>query len=213
MFFPFGPSLNDGPLPSEKQTALLMLTTPPHITSLDLIDLYPITDIPRLRDALQEVCVDEQLLDVKDTWIFDNHNGHTFEFVLDRMRDRYQDLMDAPKIEESYYWVPDESYCARACSFNRDFCTKITEKLEWEIDRADFYRLIVKETDICYEQWCCLRALASSSYYVHEKRYYLGKYKKLITKEEWENKIMPPDVPIWRFYEVPFFKSSIPLKK
>jgi len=201
--------MGEQPLPTEKAAAFSFLSAE-DIATEDLIDSIPLSHIPRMKIALREVSQEEQLLDKRETWVCGN--DATLTFSLEVLRQRYQDLKDAPKVEDSYYWVPDEEVCQNCVNFNRAFHNDLQQKMIWEMDRATFYQIVLEENDELYEKWICLRGMSIKTSYINETRYYLKKYKKLATKEEWENKTIPPEVPIWRFYEKSSPNPPIPVK-
>ncbi len=120
--------------------------------------------------------------------------------------ENYQLLKNTPRLEEygRRFQYQNLKAVEAALRFNKEFEKELTKKLDWELDRAPFYQLVLDENAQCREIWNKIMLLTCEEDYYGEglkRRTYL-QLKKLIDEKDWLNPdYIPPEVPIWRFYE------------
>ena len=181
------------PLPSDLLYVQMLLMTPADIKE-------PVPDEeqwPSIRAAFLKVSMDWQILDERECRYY-MAKRDDFQGDLTILRNRYQEFKDLPKVEEAG-WLPPCDISAKLIAFNRAYKSHLETRLIWESDRADIIRVVIDETEQCYQVWDAIRGARSEWAYVTQRRLSLARAKKLMGEAAYNRFELPEYVPIWRF--------------
>jgi hypothetical protein len=172
--------------------AAALLTTPPGIP-----EQTPAPDRwPSIQAALQETALRMEILDPRETSFL--ASADEFQRDLDILRNRHQELADAPLVADGGRF-PDRESVNALLRFNRAYYRNLEGRQVWEPDRADLIGVVMAETDRLYEVWDAVRDARCEFYYITDRRKALQKLRALLGDEAYFAGEMPPFVPIWRF--------------
>ncbi|MCS6865664.1 MAG: hypothetical protein RMJ56_06465 [Gemmataceae bacterium] len=161
-------------------------------------ELLPAADYwPTLRAALQQVAINWEILDERETRYL-LCQREDFIADLNLLRTRYRELADAPRLAECQR-LPDRQTVNELIRFNRAYRKHLEEREVWELDRADVLSEALRETDRLYRQWDAIRDAQCDFYYVTVRRAALKRLRDAIGEEAFATGRMPPYVPLWAF--------------
>jgi len=181
---------------AELLLASMLLMTPSGIPAI----CPPPDQFPTVRDAVHRVAVEWEILDERETR-YVLTRAEDFCTDLNMLRRRRQELADAPKVADGMRF-PDRITVNELVRFNRAYRRTIDERRQLEADRADSFRNAIAETDRLYQIWDSVRDARCDFYYVTVRRQALKKLRELIGDEDYNEAVLPPNVPIWRFHEM-----------
>ncbi len=162
---------------------------------------YPPTeaDWPALRDYVQRVAMEWEILDRRETtYIFASRTA--FAVDLDTLRRRRIEFQDAPRIIESER-LPEMRNVCYLIDFNRAYRRGLSERAYLELDRADILDAAIGETDELCRVYDAARDSRCEFYFVTVRRQALRRLREGMTDAEWAAGVLPPCVPTWRFNE------------
>jgi hypothetical protein len=178
--------------------ALAILTAPP--TTSTSTNPEDINVIATLSPVLQQVAIEFEILDPREAkYLFDRREDYLS--TLKVLRQRYQNLADAPRVKDSYRF-PDRGAVNQLRSFNRAFRQSLAARLAVESGRESMLREAMQETDRLFQIWDELHHAKNDNYYVTIRRESLKRLRDLVGKESYYAGVMPPCVPIWRFQSI-----------
>jgi hypothetical protein len=176
--------------------AMALLTAPPDTPEPG----YGAEVFPTLRAALQELAVDWEILDPREVrYVLAREED--FESDLNLLRRRYQELNDAPPLNDCLRF-PDRATINDLLSFNRAYRQHIDVRQPAEPARYWELRTALQETDELYLVWDTARDARCDYYYVTVRRQALKKLRDLIGMDAYYSGQMPPYVPLWRFQKI-----------
>jgi hypothetical protein len=176
--------------------AAILLTTSPGIPEQP----PPAEQWPGIREAVHKLAIDWEILDPREIrYILARPEDFCSDINL--LRRRYQELMDAPRVADSYRF-PDRTAVNELVRFNRAFRKHLDQRHELEMDRSEALRTVMQETDRLYQIWDAVRDARCEFYYVTVRRQALKKLVSLIGDEAYLRGELPPNVPTWRFNEM-----------
>lgn len=156
---------------------------------------------PAIREAVHKVAIEWEILDSRETsYIFAKRSD--FESDLNLLRRRHQDFKDAPRLEESNR-LPERRIVNELVQFNRAYRKHLVDRHQLELDRAEAYEVVMVETDRLYKVWDAVRDANCSFYYVTVRRQAMARLREMIGEDDYRNMNLPPNVPTWRFREIP----------
>ena len=176
--------------------AAILLTTPPGVPEMP----PPADQWVGTRDAIHKLAIDWEILDTRETRYI-MARPEDFCSDLNLLRRRYQELVDAPRVTESYRF-PDRSAVNDLVKFNRAYRKHLDQRHELEMDRSEALRTVMRETDRLYQVWDAVRDARCEFYYVTVRRQALKKLRDLVGEEAYYAGNLPPNVPTWRFNEL-----------
>jgi hypothetical protein len=208
---PFSPPTEQAPPPKKRWrepppasdcvTATMMITAPEETP----VEIPTGKRFQEMVYAIHTVAIGMQIMDEREKGYFFTSNV-TFTSDMNIIRRRHNDLKDVPMIE-SMGRFPSREMIYPLVKFNRDFNCKMTERMRWESDRADFYRLVLEENRQLFEIWDSLMDANSPHMMVNYRRYYLKVFKCKLEKMQGEGAFLtgelPDYVPSWRFAKLP----------
>ena len=181
---------------AESMLAVMLLMIPSGVPAV----CPPPDQFPALRDAVQRVAVEWEILDERETR-YVLTRPEDFCTDLNMLRRRRHELQDAPKAADGLRF-PDRVAVNELVRFNRAYRRNIDERRQLEFDRADSFRNALAETDRLYQVWDAVRDARCDFYYVTVRRQALKKLRDLIGTEDYDQAALPPNVPVWRFHEL-----------
>jgi hypothetical protein len=176
--------------------ALAMLTSP-----ADAVD--PPEDLrylASLSPIMQQLAVQMEILDQREVRYVLTRN-EDFESDLKLLRRRYQDLADAPRLQDCLRF-PDRAMINDLLAFNRAYRQNIDNRQAFELIRWWELREAVQESDRLYQVWDTLRDARCDYYYVTVRRQALKRLREAIGEEAYYSGSLPPYVPVWRFQQI-----------
>ncbi len=173
-----------------------LLTTPPDVPQ-PAIDS---ADWPAVQEALQSLAVEWEILDSREVR-YVLARAEDFENDLNLLRRRYQDLKDAPRLNDSHRF-PDRGTVNDLLAFNRAYRRYLDGRQALEQDRGQCLRAALKETDSLYQVWDAVRDARCEYYYITVRRQALKRLRQMIGQEAYDAGELPPYVPVWRFLEM-----------
>src|SRR6185503_13172334 len=125
--------------------AAMLLTSPPGTPETT----PPSSEWPAVQEALQTMAVEWEILDPREVrYILARPDDFTNDLTL--LRNRYQELKDAPKLNDGQRF-PDKRTVDDLLSFNRAYRRYLDARQTMEPDRAPVVRAALKETDWLYQ--------------------------------------------------------------
>lgn len=152
---------------------------------------------PTMQAALQQTAIEWEILDEREVrYIF--AKPESFEKDLNLLRQRNQELADAPHLWESERF-PDRSVVNDLLTFNRSFRKQLENRELVETDRAEMFRSAGVETDRLYHIYDLIRDAKCDFYYVTVRRTALKKLREALGMKDFYQGSLPPIVPTWYF--------------
>jgi hypothetical protein len=182
--------------PGDLMLAAVLLTTPPGTPE----PTPPAEQWSALRDAVHKLAVDWEILDPRETRYI-MARPEDFCADLNLLRRRYTELVDAPRVADSFRF-PDRTSVNELVRFNRAYRKHLDQRHEMETDRCEELRAVMRETDRLYQVWDSVRDARCEFYYVTVRRQALKKLKDLVGDDDYLAGTLPPNVPTWRFNEL-----------
>lgn len=147
-------------------------------------------------DLVKQECIKLEILDERESWVFSNNLNLRFD--LRSMRDRYQELQDAPPLWDSELFLCEETI-NQCLALNRQ-CREHFRNSFWEPQDACYVSECLEEFDRCYNIWSTLRAAKSTNSYIPWRRQYLKQLRdEMLGPQSYYNHCMPAHVPIELF--------------
>ena len=174
--------------------AMLLTGTPGAMEATPTPEQWPIVQL-----SVQKLATDWQILDDREKHYI-LAKREEFNIDINLLRRRYQELQDAPRIEEAHR-LPDRQTANDMIKFNRTFRQYLLDRQVLERDRDSLYQVVLFETDKLYRIWDCVRDAKCEFYYITVRRQALQKLRCLLGEEAYYYGAMPPNVPTWRFAE------------
>ena len=176
--------------------AVMLLTNPPGTPET----APPADDWPALQEALQSLAVEWEILDPREVrYIL--ARPEDFENDLTLLRNRYQELKDAPKLTDGQRF-PDRGTVNELLAFNRAYRRYLDARQAMEPDRGPCLRAALKETDWLYQVWDSVRDARCEYYYITVRRQALKRLRSMLGADAYSAAELPPYVPVWRFQEI-----------
>jgi hypothetical protein len=172
-----------------------LLTTPPDVPEPPIAP----DDWPAVQEALQSLAVEWEILDPREVR-YVLARPEDFENDLNLLRRRYQELSDAPKLNDSQRF-PDRGTVNELLAFNRAYRRFLDARQALEQDRSNCLRAALKETDWLYQVWDSVRDARCEYYYITVRRQALKRLRQMVGPEAYDAAELPPYVPLWRFLE------------
>ena len=176
--------------------AVTLLTAPDD--PLDLAQPPPSYDL--IRPALQQLAVQWEVLDPREVR-YVLARAEDFPADLKMLRNRYQNLADAPPLSEAARF-PDRAMVNELLTFNRTYRQYLTVRQPVDLVHGDELRIALNETDHLYQVWDSVRDARCNYYYVTVRRQALKTLREMIGTEAFYRGELPPHVPVWRFPEI-----------
>ncbi len=176
--------------------AAALICTPPGVAEpVPPPELWPGT-----RDAIHKLAVDWELLDFRETrYILARPDD--FSADLNLLRRRYQELHDAPRVDDSFRF-PERAAVNDLVRFNRAYRKHLDGLADLDVDRTETIRAVMRETDTLYQVWDACRDARCEFYYVTVRRQALKRLRDLVGEDAYARGELPPNVPLWRFQEL-----------
>lgn len=184
-------------LPFDLNLGAQFVNTPPGVNNTAFVTSLPVTDFNYLRSSVAHYAIKEELLDPRE----DNYllrRVDAFSQDLEVIRRRREDLKDVPHIVDGDRF-PKRNFANAQVAFNRKFHKFIEDRKILQVDRIALLDEISAENQTLYQVWDSVRDATSDYYYVTVRRLSLQKLKTLIGEENYQEGILPPNVPVWRF--------------
>jgi hypothetical protein len=176
--------------------AAMLLTTPPGTPET----APPADEWPAVQEALQSLAVEWEILDPREVrYIL--ARAEDFDNDLNILRNRYQELKDAPKLNDSQRF-PDRGTVNELLAFNRAYRRYLDARQAVEQDRGPCLRAALKETDSLYQVWDAVRDARCEYYYITVRRQALKRLRSTLGADAYAAADLPPFVPVWRFLEL-----------
>jgi hypothetical protein len=176
--------------------AAALLTTPP-----DVPDPPPgPEDWPAIQASIQSLAVEWEILDPREVR-YVMARSEDWENDIALLRRRYQELKDAPKLADAQRF-PDRATVNDLLNFNRAYRRHLDARQSLEQDRGQSLRTALKETDMLYQVWDCVRDARCDYYYITVRRQALKKLRQMVGPDAYGSADLPPHVPLWRFQEI-----------
>jgi hypothetical protein len=154
---------------------------------------------PAVQEALHRTAIRFEILDERETrYVLARPDD--FETDLDLLRRRYQDLRDAPRLEDADR-LPAREAVNQLIQFNRTYRQHLEGRQAWEADRADVIGVALAETDRLYRVWDAVRDARCEFYYVTVRRQALKRLRESLGEQAYDTAELPPHVPAWRFLQ------------
>ncbi|MER3416251.1 MAG: hypothetical protein C4297_08595 [Gemmataceae bacterium] len=152
---------------------------------------------PVLRFVLTSLALDWEILDPRETrYILARPEDLASDLKL--LRDRYQDLKDAPPLVDCLRF-PDRSTINELLVHNRAYRNSTEARQPIELThRADILSA-QREADLLYQIWDTARDARCEYYYITVRRQALKRLRELIGQEAYLKGELPPHVPLWRY--------------
>jgi hypothetical protein len=175
--------------------AAILLATPPGTAEpVPLAKLYPVMRVP-----LQGLAVQCQILDPRELrYIL--ARPEDFPADLNLLRRRYQDLSEAPALDDCYRF-PERAAVNQLLAFNRAYRQHIDVRQPVELVHSWELRSALQETDRLYQVWDAVRDARCDYYYITVRRQALKRLREMIGEDAYYSGNLPPCVPLWRFQE------------
>jgi hypothetical protein len=182
-------------LPLDYLLAAALLTAPcGTMESPELPEMFP-----ALRIQLQALAVTWEILDPREVrYILARPEDFAADLTL--LRRRYQELVTAPLVEDSFRF-PERSTVNEYLAYNRAYRQHINVRQPLELVHWWEVRVALQETDRLYLVWDCVRDARCPYYYVTVRRQALKRLRELIGEESYYSGTLPPCVPVWYFQE------------
>lgn len=113
-----------------------------------------------------------------------------YQHDIDVIRGRWRVLRDVPRLD-TVWRLPERGAVQDGLTLNRAFKRYLEAKLVMYPDGLDDIQEAIRETEALYTIWDSMRDARSEFMYVSTRRVALSRVPEII----------PPCVPIWRFYE------------
>ena len=176
--------------------AVALLTSPPDAAN-------PVINAPlhaRMKPALQALAVQWEILDRREVHYI-LARPEDFQADLNLLRRRYQDLADAPALNDNLRF-PNRETINDFLAFNRAYRQNLTIRQPVELVRCWELRTAMQETEYLYQVWDTVRDARCEYYYVTVRRQALKKLRTMLGNDAYYFGRLPPAVPIWRFQEI-----------
>lgn len=177
--------------------ALALLTAPldPAPTAVGDAEMFA-----HLRSPLQALAVQLEVLDPREVrYLLTRPEDFQADLIL--LRRRYQELADAPVLNESLRF-PDRETVNELLAFNRAYRQHIDVRQTVELSHWWEYQAALQETEQLYQIWDTVRDARCEYYYVTVRRQALKRLRDLLGDEAYFSGQLPPYVPLWRFQVV-----------
>lgn len=129
-------------------------------------------------------------------------NNEDFPSDLRQIRQRYQDLEDAPRVADAARF-PTRYVISDCLSFNRRYADHIKARQDLELYNSAYLNEVQIENQQLYAIWDLARDAQCDYYYVAVRRTALKKLRDRIGYGAYYGGNLPPCVPIWFFQEIP----------
>ena len=151
----------------------------------------------RLAPTLQSVAVQLEVLDPREVrYILARAEDFTADLNL--LRRRYQELADAPALNDSFR-LPDRETVNELLAFNRAYRQHIDIRQTVELAHWWEYQATLQETEQLYQIWDTVRDARCEYYYVTVRRQALKRLREQLGDQSYYSGQLPPYVPLWRF--------------
>ena len=148
--------------------------------------------------AFQSVGVSLEILDPQErSWRFVQQSD--FAYDLSIIRERYQDLRDAPPIADAIRF-PQRECCRVALNANREYQQWLEARTA--IDHSPWITEAIEECEVARQAWDCADDANGEFYYVSARRASLKRLLELIGPHAYYAGCLPPFVPVWRYRRV-----------
>lgn len=147
--------------------------------------------------VILDVCKPSDEYTLKST---NNQESKMNDLVI--IKQKYLELLDAPRIEEGGVFPYNKEQVSDYLAFNYKFQTYINDYSCLNLDRARKCEIIKRETEYLYTVWNCLDTYYWDYASIYAKRVALKKLKQEIGEEAFKKGEMPPNVPYWRFNQI-----------
>ena len=182
--------------PLDYALAVVLLAAPPD-TADPPEALQPFLTV---RPTAQSLAVDWEVLDPREVR-YVLARAEDFPADLKMLRNRYQNLADAPPLSEAARF-PDRAMVNELLTFNRTYRQYLTVRQPVDLVHGDELRIALNETDHLYQVWDSVRDARCNYYYVTVRRHALKKLRETIGPEDYYAGRLPPHVPVWRFQRI-----------
>lgn len=154
------------------------------------------------KEDIKKYLIEIEILDRRESILKDNEKKYS-SFLQDMMLlcKRYNKLKDAPMISESERF-PSNSEIRVLIAHNRAYNNYLENRIILELDRKEFIGLCIRENNNIYHILDKAFDATCQYYYINFRREALKELKQILTSEQYQNGILPPSVPLWRFNEV-----------
>jgi hypothetical protein len=153
-----------------------------------------------LRLPLMALATDWEILDPREVrYVLARPEDFTSDLNL--LRRRCHDLATAPRIVDANR-LPERALVNELLSFNRTYRQHIAMSQPAASARGEETRCALQETDRLYNIWDTVRDARCEYYYVTVRRQALKRLRELIGDEAYDDGMLPPHVPLWRFQEI-----------
>jgi hypothetical protein len=153
-----------------------------------------------LQKSLVAVAIEWQIMDEREA-LYTFARPEDYAGDLGSLRRRYQQLKDAPLVEDSHRF-PERAGVNELLRFNRAFRKNVEGRMGLESDRTALYTQVIAETDRLYKVWDLARDGRCEYYYVQVRRQALMQLRDMLGEDDYRNAVLPPNVPTWRFNDV-----------
>lgn len=158
-----------------------------------------ISHLDNLRPYVVDLARYWELMDAREEkFLF--HKPEEFPGDLSLLQKRFTDLQDAPPLSDCMKF-PDRALVNDLLSFNRNYKSFVEEGEAMEMRHVWERMEVIREVDKLYQIWDLVRDARCEYYYVTVRRQSLKKLKEAIGEEAYHNGVLPPHVPVWRFYQ------------
>jgi hypothetical protein len=182
--------------PLDYVLAVALLTAPAEATDLS----GPAEGYATLRPALQAVAVGWEILDPREVrYVLTRPEDFAADLKL--LRRRYQDLADAPPLQDCLRF-PSRDLITELLSFNRAYRQHLTSRQSLELTSWWELHETLQEADRLYQTWDTVRDAGCDYYYVTVRRQALKKLREAIGPQAYYASCLPPHVPVWRFARI-----------
>lgn len=165
----------------------------------------PITPVSRevwivRRKAIMIQAINLGLMDELEAyWEF--RLQQSFPEDVDKVRRLWQDCKNLPPISDAYRF-PDPDSAWEAMSFNSRYRQHVKGMAALSSHTRDSWQNVEREALYLYKIWDTTRDATNNIFTVARRRRLLQQLREMIGDEAYRAGMMPPSVPIWRFYEV-----------
>jgi hypothetical protein len=176
--------------------AVTLLTTPPE--AMDFVEDASNPEMyTAVRTTLQAVAIEWEILDPREVrYILTRSEDFASDLKL--LRRRYQDLKDAPPLNDCNRF-PDRSTISDLLAFNRAYRQHLDSRQSVDLVHGWEVRDALQEADSLYRVWDTARDARCDYYYVTVRRQALKRLREMVGAEAYYTSTLPPHVPVWRF--------------
>jgi hypothetical protein len=182
-------------IPLDYALAVALLVTPPQDGASQVPD-----DLNGLSPTMQQVALTWEILDAREIrYILAQPADFPTDVRL--LRRRYQDLRDAPPVQEALRFPP-RHIINDYLSFNRRYREYLqgqmtaSREVSWEVHE------VIEEVDHLYDIWDTVRDARCAYYYITVRRQALKKLRDLVGPEAYTSGNLPAHIPVWRFARI-----------